>query len=227
VEIRVGWVRTTVKREPSNGGARREPGEASTSGRSKLGNERPAPARHAQREPAAAGPLPRAVAAGALEHPPRPLRAALADGAADRGGVRHHHGLPLRRHGQLRARGRRRVRAGARPGAVRGGAGRRRLGRARRRKGGRMSAAGTRLRLVGPAPVDGALLAGAAVVDGRTPQAFDAGHLPGAVNVPAGAGAGELAAIVLSRDEPVLALAARLEEAGELAAELEAAGFRE
>jgi rhodanese-related sulfurtransferase len=90
-----------------------------------------------------------------------------------------------------------------------------------------MSAAGTRLRLVGPAPVDGALLAGAAVVDGRTPQAFDAGHLPGAVNVPAGAGAGELAAIVLSRDVPVLALAARLEEAGELEAELEAAGFRE
>src|SRR6185312_2510855 len=85
--------------------------------------------------------------------------------------------------------------------------------------------ADTRLRLVGPAPVAGALRAGAAVVDGRTPQAFDAGHLPGAVNVPAGPGAGELAALVLSRDVPVLALAARLEEAGELEAELEAAGF--
>ena len=75
-----------------------------------------------------------------------------------------------------------------------------------------MSAGGTRLRLVGPAPVAGALRAGAAVVDGRTPQAFDAGHLPGAVNVPMGSGAGELAA--------------RAEEAGELEAELEAAGFR-
>lgn len=35
-----------------------------------------------------------------------------------------------------------------------------------------MSAAGARLRLVGPAPVAGALRAGAAVADGRTPQAF-------------------------------------------------------
>ena len=90
-----------------------------------------------------------------------------------------------------------------------------------------MSAAGTRLRLIGPAPVAGALRSGAAVVDGRTPEAFDAGHLPGAVNVPAAPGAGELAALVLSRDVPVLALAARPEEAADLEAELEAAGFRE
>lgn len=69
-----------------------------------------------------------------------------------------------------------------------------------------MSAAGARLRLAGPAPVAGALRAGATVVDGRAPDAFDAGHLPGAVNVPAGPGAGELAAMVLSRGVPVLAL---------------------
>jgi len=84
----------------------------------------------------------------------------------------------------------------------------------------------TRLRLIGPAPVAGALRAGAAVVDGRAPQAFDAGHLPGAVNVPAGPGAGELAALVLSRDVPVLALAARADHAVELEVEVEAAGFR-
>ncbi|HEX3332563.1 MAG TPA: rhodanese-like domain-containing protein [Gaiellales bacterium] len=84
----------------------------------------------------------------------------------------------------------------------------------------------TRLRLIGPAPVAGALRAGAAVVDGRAPQAFDVGHLPGAVNVPAGPGAGELAALVLSPDVPVLALAARADHAVELEAELEAAGFR-
>jgi hydroxyacylglutathione hydrolase len=89
-----------------------------------------------------------------------------------------------------------------------------------------MSPSATRLRLVGPAPVAGALRAGAAVVDGRAPEAFDAGHLPGAVNVPSGAGAGALAALVLSRDVPVLALAAGMAEAHDLEAELERAGFR-
>jgi rhodanese-related sulfurtransferase len=79
-----------------------------------------------------------------------------------------------------------------------------------------MTAAATRPRLIGPAPVAGALRAGAAVVDGRAPRAFDARHLPGAVNVPAGPGAGELAALVLSRDVPVLALAARADEAVEV-----------
>jgi hydroxyacylglutathione hydrolase len=89
-----------------------------------------------------------------------------------------------------------------------------------------MSAAAARLRLVGPAPVAGALRAGATVVDGRAPDAFDAGHLPGAVNVPAGPGAGELAALVLSRDAPVLALASRASDAQDIEAELEQAGFR-
>jgi hydroxyacylglutathione hydrolase len=89
-----------------------------------------------------------------------------------------------------------------------------------------MAATGPRLRLVGPAPVAGALRAGAAVVDGRASAAFGTGHLPGAVNVPAGPGAGELAALVLSRDVPVLALAARAGDAEELEAELEGAGFR-
>jgi rhodanese-related sulfurtransferase len=89
-----------------------------------------------------------------------------------------------------------------------------------------MAVAGARLRLVGPAPVGGALRAGAAVVDGRAPAAFDAGHLPGAVNVPARPGAGALASLVLSRDMPVLALAACASEAEELEAGLEEAGFR-
>jgi hydroxyacylglutathione hydrolase len=78
-------------------------------------------------------------------------------------------------------------------------------------------------RLAGPAA---ALRSGATVVDGRAPDAFDAGHLPGAVNVPAGPGAGALAALVLSRDVPVLALAGREREAHDLATELRAAGFR-
>jgi hydroxyacylglutathione hydrolase len=82
------------------------------------------------------------------------------------------------------------------------------------------------MRLVGRAPVAGALRAGAAVVDGRAPAAFDAGHLPGAVNVPAGPGAGELAGLVLARDVPVLALAAEPTEALGLEAELDSAGFR-
>ncbi len=99
------------------------------------------------------------------------------------------------------------------------------MARAGRREGARVSAA-ARVRLVGPAPVAGALRAGATVVDGRAPEAFDAGHLPGAVNVPAGPGAGELAALVLSRDVPVLALAARPGQATDLEAELRAAGFR-
>jgi hydroxyacylglutathione hydrolase len=90
-----------------------------------------------------------------------------------------------------------------------------------------VSVSGARLRLVGPAPVAGALRAGAAVVDGRAPEAFDAGHVPGAVNVPAGPGAGELAAHVLSRGVPVLALAATSDEASGLEAELERAGFRD
>jgi rhodanese-related sulfurtransferase len=47
------------------------------------------------------------------------------------------------------------------------------------------------------------------------------------VNVPGGAGAGELAALVLARDVPVLALAGRPDEAAELAAGLAVAGFRE
>ncbi len=89
-----------------------------------------------------------------------------------------------------------------------------------------MSAAGARMRLAGPAPVAGALRAGAAVVDGRAPAAFDTGHLPGAVNVPAGPGAGELAGLVLARDVPVLALASEPDDALALETDLEVAGFR-
>jgi len=91
---------------------------------------------------------------------------------------------------------------------------------------GRRVSASARVRLVGPAPVAGALRGGAAVVDGRPPDAFDAGHLPGAVNVPSGPGAGEVAALVLSRDVPVLALAGRPDEAADLERQLELAGFR-
>jgi rhodanese-related sulfurtransferase len=60
-----------------------------------------------------------------------------------------------------------------------------------------MAAAGPRLRLIGPAPMAGALRAGATVVHGRSPVAYDAGYLPGAVNVPVGPCAGELSALVL------------------------------
>lgn len=77
-----------------------------------------------------------------------------------------------------------------------------------------------------PAAVAAALSAGAAVVDGRSPEAFDAGHVAGAVNIPAGDDAGALAARLIGPDVPVLTFCERAGEADVMADQLHAAGFR-
>jgi rhodanese-related sulfurtransferase len=74
--------------------------------------------------------------------------------------------------------------------------------------------------------VAAALAAGAAVIDGRSPEAFDAGHVAGSVNVPAGDDAGALAAQLVARAVPVLACADLLEDASVLEHQLGRAGFR-
>jgi rhodanese-related sulfurtransferase len=84
--------------------------------------------------------------------------------------------------------------------------------------------------ILGPASFAAALSAGAAVVDGRSPEAFDAGHVVGAVNVPAaGAGgdAGALAGRLIGTDVPVIAFCERAGEAARLADQLRVAGFRQ
>jgi hydroxyacylglutathione hydrolase len=79
---------------------------------------------------------------------------------------------------------------------------------------------------LGPTSVAAALSAGAAVVDGRAPEAFDTGHVAGSVNVPAGDDAGALAAQLVARDVPVLAFCEGVEEAAWMADQLDLAGFR-
>ncbi len=79
---------------------------------------------------------------------------------------------------------------------------------------------------LGPMAVAAALAAGAAVIDGRSPEAFDAGHVAGSVNAPAGDDAGAVAAQLVARDVPVLACAEALEDASVLADQLDRAGFR-
>jgi hydroxyacylglutathione hydrolase len=61
---------------------------------------------------------------------------------------------------------------------------------------------------ISPASVARALRAGAVVIDGRTAEAFDAGHVAGAVNIPAGGEDGAaLAMRLLSPDVPLIAVA--------------------
>ena len=72
-----------------------------------------------------------------------------------------------------------------------------------------------------------ALSAGAVVVDGRPADVFDAGHVAGAVNIPAGGDdTGALAARLLSPDIPVIAVATWRTEASWMADRLGHAGFR-
>lgn len=67
----------------------------------------------------------------------------------------------------------------------------------------------------------------AVVVDGRTAEAFDAGLLPGAVNIPPGGeDAGTVAAALLHRDVPAIALGETPERAEQTADRLAGAGFR-
>jgi hydroxyacylglutathione hydrolase len=58
----------------------------------------------------------------------------------------------------------------------------------------------------------------------RPAAAFDAGHAPGAVNVPGGGG--EIAAHLLARDVPVIAMGADAGSAAVAAADLSVSGFR-
>jgi hydroxyacylglutathione hydrolase len=75
--------------------------------------------------------------------------------------------------------------------------------------------------------VAGALSAGAVVIDGRPADVFDAGHVAGAVNIPAGGDdTGALAARLLSPDVPVIAVAPCRAEATWMADQLGHAGFR-
>lgn len=72
-----------------------------------------------------------------------------------------------------------------------------------------------------------ALSAGAVIVDGRPAEVFDAGHVAGAVNIPAGGeDTGTLAARLLSPDIPVIAVATGKTEASWMVDRLGHAGFR-
>jgi hydroxyacylglutathione hydrolase len=80
--------------------------------------------------------------------------------------------------------------------------------------------------LLSPMSVAAALSGGATIVDGRSPEAFDAGHVAGSVNVPAGDDVGAVAARLVAPDVPVIACSERGDDAGWMADQLELAGFR-
>jgi hydroxyacylglutathione hydrolase len=63
------------------------------------------------------------------------------------------------------------------------------------------------------------------VIDGRPPAAFDAGHLAGAINLPAGRSQGTRAGWVLDPDERVLVIGADRDHAREIASGLHAVGL--
>lgn len=68
--------------------------------------------------------------------------------------------------------------------------------------------------------------AGATVLDARSPTAFDAAHLAGAVNLPIGSpGAGTRAGWALSEDEPILIVAEDDDQAHAMASALQAVGL--
>ena len=83
-----------------------------------------------------------------------------------------------------------------------------------------------RSQLLGPTSVAAALGAGATIIDGRAPEVFDAGHVSGAVNVPAGDDSGALTACLVGRDVPVIAVSDDPDEAAGIADQLDLAGFR-
>jgi glyoxylase-like metal-dependent hydrolase (beta-lactamase superfamily II)/rhodanese-related sulfurtransferase len=72
----------------------------------------------------------------------------------------------------------------------------------------------------------GLLTEGVSVLDGRTPDQFDAGHLAGAVNLPAGsAGVGTRAGWALEPDERIVIVAGDPGEAERMTSALQAVGF--
>ncbi|MGD0452198.1 MAG: MBL fold metallo-hydrolase [Solirubrobacteraceae bacterium] len=69
------------------------------------------------------------------------------------------------------------------------------------------------------------IAAGARVIDGRAPDAFDAGHLPGAINLPAGRAQGTRAGWVLSPEQRLVVVGSDPDHARELAEALHAVGL--
>jgi hydroxyacylglutathione hydrolase len=69
------------------------------------------------------------------------------------------------------------------------------------------------------------IAAGARVIDGRPANAFDAGHLPGAINLPAGRSQGTRAGWVLNPDERVIVIGTDHEHARKVASGLHAVGL--
>ncbi|MGI8506056.1 MAG: rhodanese-like domain-containing protein [Solirubrobacteraceae bacterium] len=71
------------------------------------------------------------------------------------------------------------------------------------------------------------LAEGAIVLDGRSPDEFDAGHLAGAVNLPASSpGVGTRAGWAFEPDERIVVVAADVAGAEQMASALQAVGFR-
>jgi len=66
---------------------------------------------------------------------------------------------------------------------------------------------------------------GAHVIDGRPPAAFDAGHLRGAINLPAGRSQGTRAGWVLSLDDRLVVVGSDLDHARQVALGLHAVGL--
>jgi hydroxyacylglutathione hydrolase len=80
---------------------------------------------------------------------------------------------------------------------------------------------------ISPVSVARALSAGAVVIDGRPAEAFDAGHVAGAVNIPVGGEDGAALAVrLLSPDVPLIAVATWRTQATWMADRLGHAGFR-
>jgi hydroxyacylglutathione hydrolase len=72
----------------------------------------------------------------------------------------------------------------------------------------------------------GLLAEGVTVLDGRTPDQFDAGHVAGAINLPTGsAGVGTRAGWALEPNERIVIVAEDLDEAERMTSALQAVGF--
>lgn len=69
------------------------------------------------------------------------------------------------------------------------------------------------------------IAAGAHAIDGRPPDAFDAGHLRGAINLPAGRSQGTRAGWVLDPDDRLVVIGVDLEYARRISSELYAVGL--
>jgi hydroxyacylglutathione hydrolase len=69
------------------------------------------------------------------------------------------------------------------------------------------------------------IAAGALVIDGRPPDVFDAGHLPGAINLPAGRSQGTRAGWALNPEDRLIVVGSDRAQARELAATLYAVGL--